>query len=610
MNKEVLRIVGLIALACGGMLNATSELRSPLSLMRGTIHYPIPAEDDGEYVVNTWNALYGRSADRAFMPNCNKDCPSAPVFNLNFNDCGKNTTQTQNLSALFFGQSNFKGEQAFAGAMINNAIAPSCVPALNFATLSPEITYNENGLFFGIDFHKKFGCDQKWHGGIRASLPFKVIKVTCDNCCDLEEEFSDVIAERANVNLNAVGTTDNVEYAYRLDFLSSLCLQAVPGSTNIPLLTYDANGVTIAGILFNAANETILLEKRVTGALPLPPFAADPAIATPLNAAGTNGVNNEILAFDTVAYDTGLALNRSAQSQLYLVPATNPAGDALLPNSQIIRNAVDSIMNVLDFTGQNSANNFFEKNCIFLCDNQRVAALGDLFTEYYVGYHPECWYSDVIFGLIFPTGTKNIDPRRTLYQTTGNNRHVEAKFALEGGWQPTDWFAFRSYLSANHVFKATETRAAPFAGQTVKNIGPNINAKISYNYFWGNIDLSFFHPEDSNLGCVLGYELYAKGRDKVDCNSLCAPVTNCCPSDVCPPTVINTNGTVNDLLGVAQTLDYSIIGQGTNTLTQKLRGEVFYRWNYFEIFGGASQIIAGRNAMQETEAHIGVTLNF
>ena len=48
----------------------------------------------------------------------------------------------------------------------------------------------------------------------------------------------------------------------------------------------------------------------------------------------------------------------------------------------------------------------------------------------------------------------------------------------------------------------------------------------------------------------------------------------------------------------------------TNSLSNKLRGEIFYRAHYFEIFGGGSQMVSGRNIMKETEAHIGLAIYF
>lgn len=101
-------------------------------------------------------------------------------------------------------------------------------------------------------------------------------------------------------------------------------------------------------------------------------------------------------------------------------------------------------------------------------------------------------------------------------------------------------------------------------------------------------DLNFFHPYNQDLGCTIGYELFAKRKDHVE---LCAK-------------------TALDLLCNLQDLDACILEEDTNAMTHKIRGEIFHRWNYCELFAGASQIVAGKNAMQESEVHLGIAIYF
>jgi hypothetical protein len=85
--------------------------------------------------------------------------------------------------------------------------------------------------------------------------------------------------------------------------------------------------------------------------------------------------------------------------------------------------------------------------------------------------------------------------------------------------------------------------------------------------------------------------LFVKGHDHVS--------LDCCQK------------TATDLLGRPnQPLDVSNYREHTNSLSNKLRGEIFYRAHYFEIFGGGSQMVSGRNIMKETEAHIGLAIYF
>ena len=100
--------------------------------------------------------------------------------------------------------------------------------------------------------------------------------------------------------------------------------------------------------------------------------------------------------------------------------------------------------------------------------------------------------------------------------------------------------------------------------------------------------MGWFHPDNPNLGFTLGYELYAKQNDKV------------C---FCEDTAV-------DFLDRTEKLDHCILECDTDTMTHKLRGEIFNRIGYFEIFGGGSWIVAGRNAMREGELHIGAMIYF
>ena len=139
---------------------------------------------------------------------------------------------------------------------------------------------------------------------------------------------------------------------------------------------------------------------------------------------------------------------------------------------------------------------------------------------------------------------------------------------------------------------AWEHRATPFAGATVVNIGPEFDVDVAWNYFTLQTDFNFFHPHNPDLGFVLGYELFVKGHDRVS--------TDCCQT------------TATDLLGRPdQPINLELFfKKHTNSLSNKLRGKIFYRAHYFEIFGGGSQMVSGRNIMKETEAHIGLAIYF
>ena len=266
----------------------------------------------------------------------------------------------------------------------------------------------------------------------------------------------------------------------------------------------------------------------------------------------------------------------------------------------------------------------------------RNVGVGDFDVELYCGYgHLDDWYIDGILGARFPTGTRPKNATNIYFQPTGNKKHYEIKLALEGGVEPVEWFGFHAYLAYSHAFKGEECRAAPFKQATspcnvsccesncsndndcdncctpdtnqfpcvdcstifIKNIGPNLCVDVAWDYFVGNFDFTFFHPCNPELGANFGYEIMFKGKDHVT-------------GDNCDCT---TSGTITatDLLGnTNQPVDLSILEVNTKTITHKLYAELFNRWNYCELFIGASTIVAGENAMKESEVHLGMKFFF
>ncbi len=601
---------------CQGLLAVTGGLVSQLSLQRGVIHYPLEGCDpENPWQVDAWAAGYCRTACKAFIcDDCNWDGP---------------TTKTTDLSKLFFGKSCFLGEEAFANGLLT---VPSGYPALSFAKITPSFEYNESGVFIGMHAQKDI-CDSCWAIGWRASLPISRVEVQQRRSCQsesIEEDFGNVIVRRqefTNSNADGSGQKMNNVNGYRLDFLSAL--QFLDGS---PMVAYGdgTSDTTVAGIpitLFtergqapiqaaiapmyvlgadngNIANAitigtpTGVLESNNLGRNVGPANPADPVeVATwVLNAQGTNyntniGVNGDRLAFSqTVDYASGLALDRTQQRQLFLVPnSTGAAGDGILiEDANAVQNAIDYVLNRMNLT-EATALSFFKKNGVDFCTSDCVVGAGDLYTEWYAGYHMPCWYLDMLVGSKLPTGKKTCDAKRIYWQPTGNNGHFEFRGGLEGGVHRS-WFALRGMATFTHVFDHTEMRAPAFAGATIKNIpvGRSVPARVQWGYFWGNLDVTLFHPKCYECGLVFGYELYAKQSDKVCfCKS-----------------------TAKDFLGFTHKLDDTILEEGTNTRLHKIRGEFFHRIGCCEYFGGAYYSLAGRFALKETEFHVGAAIYF
>lgn len=601
--KKCFIIVALLSVLSGGILYGTFEFRSPISVTRGVMHWPLmPTYDawwydmmpndkeDSRWNIHTWSASYYRCADKAF-------------FNVEKN---KNTRKTTSLSTLFFGKEVFRGEEAFAGGTLatDALLLAQTNPFLGFAKIGPTIDYNEQGAIWGLHVDRRFGEEEKWHAGGKINLPFKVIEIEQNSNCKLEETIGDVVRIR-QINTEAPGVEANrSEFAARLDFVNSLIRNGTP-LVEFPVAPGGIIDVRIAGQLVTGINATgagdvpsAYVTKRDNGELPQSPFRKTPTQVTGLLGADGSGTDGATLFFQTnTDYENNLFKDREAQGKVFLVSRQdtdnggNPIDDVVDNSNAIALDFLNQLSTFGSISSDETASEFFRARGIDLCAHERVAALGDIEAETYVGYgNRDNWFVDGIFGVRLPTGKKNKDSNRLFFQSTGHNRHFEVKLAIEGGWMPYEWFAFKVDASFHHAFRRTEKRAALFKGATIRNIGPEIDTRVSWNYFIVHGDLNFFHPHNSDLGGVIGYELFAKRNDNVSFKDVT---------------------TATDLFERDnQELDAEAFEKRTNSMSHKFRGEIFHRWNFFEIFAGASHIVAGRNVMKETEGHVGFAMYF
>ncbi len=599
--KRCLPIAALLSILSSGILYATFEFRSPLSVRRGMMHWPLLApihdawwhdmmpgdQEESPWNIYTWSAAYYRCSDKAY-------------FNVEKN---KNTRKTTSLSTLWFGKDSFRGEEIFTGGFLGTDVADLQLLNrnnifLSSARITPRFDYNEHGAFWGLHVDRRFGTEEKWHAGGKISVPFKVIEIEQNNTEKLEETLDDLVRFR-QLNLDAGAADNSVEYAARFDFLNTLLFTT--GVQIVPFVRYNATGTidlsNVAGRLTGTSadqSNTIpaaYVRKQDNGEFPVAPFRQTPVQASSQLGVDGSGADGGTFFLNTnVPYRNNLKLDRDAQERLFVVPRATDDGTSIVANANSIGQNLQNII-ANNFLISEPVSEFFRARGIGLAAHERITAIGDIETEIYCGYgHRNDWFIDGILGVRLPSGKKNKDPRKLFFQSTGHNRHFEIKLGVDGGWMPREWFAFKIDASFHHAFRRTEKRAALFRGATVRNIGPEIDTRVSWSYFIVHGDLNFFHPHNPDLGCVIGYELFAKRNDKVEFKD-CEKTT--------------------DLLGREnQELDAEAFEERTNSMSHKIRGEIFHRWNFCEIFAGTSHIIAGRNVMKETEGHIGFAVYF
>lgn len=606
MKKSFLKVLGIASLGTAAWLGAYgSDIRTPLSGYYGPTHYlldPVERVEDDYWTWTMWKEYYERIAKKGFR-GCETDCP---------NRLDEVTTHTAPLSAVFFGKDVFRGEEAFFGGILVDQPAP---PALIFSRISPRFEYLEFGVFTGVNVYHAFkrSEDAEWRAGLSIALPFKVIEVEQRSGCGIEESLSESLDNVRQLKIEDEGDQAYQQVAaYRLDFLTALLLP-----NGEPMVVYGdgtvANRTMIAGYIV-AGNADNVDSSVVNGNVPvhvlgrpdgtIPPVDANPGNqalgGVPYGAEHTvpPSVNNVLPANGTLALDdraffqqTGqnylanLAVDRDAQGRLFVVPRQD--GEAITDDAIAIMNIVEEVIE--NGIGDESATTFFQRCCINFCSSESTLGVGDLDTTAYIGYHADSGsYIDLQLGARWPTARKNKDPRRLLFVQPGNNGHIELHLGFIGGWRPNDWFALSADASYAHVFKALEKRAATFEGAKVINIGPLVDARVSWNSFVAHIDFNFFHPRNRDLGTEIGYEFFTRSKDKLK---------------YCQDKAV-------DCLGRNEPIDACLAASLSQTQAHKIRGETFYRIGFGEIFVGGSQVFAGKFAMQESEWHVGMQIWF
>jgi hypothetical protein len=481
--KKTLKSIALLGALYGGSLHASFEFRSPLDFdARGYQHWFLAPVDqawwygempsqktNNDWNIHMWGVGYSRTADRAFS------------------SCGcedKVTRNTTTLSELFFGKAVFRGENAFTGGtfagnqgnaqVIANQILVNAVnPYIAFARIAPVFDYNEHGANMGIDFARYVGNNDRYHVGGRINVPFKVVEIEPDSDATFEETLDNVFITRI-VNANAGIDPDQVEYAMRFDFLSTLVFNqtALPtnNTTARPIVVYNdpAGAVKLAGQSLTGTsadqNNTMpaaYATKRNDGTVPAIPFRKAPNQVTGSVGADGEGANDDVLFFRTnTDYAAQLQSDRDAQAAIFITPRAYGVADAptpddvgnLTPSSAAILTTIQTLLDT-DLVPSEPASAFFLENGIDFTGYSRVVGVGDLAMEVYGGIcNYDNWFADGIFGFQIPTAARQEHASQVFYKPTGNNGHAVLKLGLDGGWKPRPWFAFEIRPFFFHAF--------------------------------------------------------------------------------------------------------------------------------------------------------------
>ncbi len=626
MNKQIISMLGLV-LAGAGTMQAWQETRTPLSLFEGYMHYPLDRdrEDLNDWNLDThfWTGAYWRSANKAYGNDCNQNniCSAGnattiitttkgqiAIPNACCTSCGP--TQKESLASLYFGQSTFTFEQAFANAFIPNG--SNINPFVILTPVTINVDYREQGVWFGATFSGRFGCEKQWNTGVRIRAPFRDIKVeplcgnpitnaaVSENASNLDNLFQQ---RKESIEVGNLAATQNT-FAARLDLLDVLNRVSFNVNGNaVPLVVYPATDIQIAsqnmsGGITQAGTPTINAPsvsfiESANSTLPSSVRWADvPSNGSTVVLGDGSGLSN--LERGRVASDVSYAAlsgNHTAASKLYVVPNVGDVGDTnqalLLPAAQTIFTNITTALEALGSNG-NSIADFVSQVGLNPCYGT-TSGFGDLNFEFFFGHDWKDWgYLEGRLWVTAPTGVKVKNPLNILKFPTGNNGHPEVGLGIAGGIEKLRYLAFNFDAYYIWVTPASNNVAAPFAGATVKNIGPCVPGKTSWQYGIIDLNVNIINPCCECMGVMFGYEAYIKSRDKLT---------------LCTSSTMDWAGNVEPLNACVYTAD-------TDRVANRIRTETFFHGECITTFLGFEATVSGKNIPQEVDFHIGLDVYF
>ncbi len=621
MNKKFIGII-LLMLTQEGFLRGWQETRTPLSLFEGYMHYPLDRDrdlNDSNLDAHFWTGLYWRNANRAFGNDCtdNVSCSAGNQTTIITTTHGQinlpnaccvscEPTRKESLASLYFGQSTFTFEQAFAQSFI-----PNGSPINPFVILTPvtlNVDYREQGVWFGLNLSGRFGCNKQWNTGVRIRAPYRDIKVEplCGNPITDASAVTPIASlfqqrvESIQVDSSAP-VTQNV-FVARLDALEVLNrVNFNVSGAQVPMVTYPATDILIAGqnasggvpaaaVVTNLAPFLGVIESSNSTIPSSVRWADTPSNSTTVVNGDGSGLAN--LQRGRIASDVSyasLSANKSAQSQLYVVPNVQDTGastpGALIGNANSVYTTLTSAFNNLAST---SLTDFVDQIGLNACYGN-TSGFGDLNFEFFLAHDWKEWgYLEGRLWIMAPTGVKVKNPLNILQFPTGNNGHPEVGLGIAGGIEKLRYITFNFDAYYIWVTPASNNVAAPFFGATVKNIGPCVPGKTSWHYGIIDLNVNIINPHFEKIGVMLGYQAYLKSRDKL---TLCE------------------NSTL-DWAGNLEPLNVCVYEKDSDRVANRIRTETFYNSEWASIFLGFEATVSGKNIPREVDFHVGLDVHF
>ncbi|MFA5306351.1 MAG: hypothetical protein WC365_02785 [Candidatus Babeliales bacterium] len=628
--KRTGKKLALLGVLVVGSASAT-EMRTPWIAERGPIRYTFEKlHNDQKCNFNYWTALHAKEANSAFI---------------------KHGTKKHPLSALIFNKADFTLNEIFPNSHIDMN-SENYSPWLNLVTVHPRVEYWEWGITTG----GRFDCEV-WKGkgriGMRATVPFRSIEMerkdVDDDYEDPEEDFvasnifevqdgSQVVVKAYNMALvaglpndadrnkalvlgpqSAVFSTGNLSVNLENDVDGDRTIyrggniQPIAGviySEQLPVerrLAFDMSRIEPAGPLITAASKAERQSMNVTadGAVQHVNFTNADAI-TQLTDIGFFNSNNVPGTTGSAVDYTNLGNNQTELLNLWLILARdqNAVGEKFFGDAETVARAIEDRLQMY----QEDPIKFFARQGYEMQTNKR-RQLGDIDVDlFYEHTFNKEWIGELFVGTRIPTGSTKNQFGNPYNVMSGNGEHWEVKLGAMIAYQPAEWINMKLDAYYSFVIEATEHRMAAFQGAQIKNFGPRADADVDWGYFVGRFDFNFFHPKNSDIRTVFGYEFYYKTEDHLTYKrSTMESFAGEHLIEVTPATDPKTYQWAHDY----RSLDNKLARTNTESISHKLRSEISYQVStYFELYASASSTFAGKGVMRDSDYQGGFVVRF
>ncbi|MBT4595076.1 hypothetical protein HOD08_04340 [bacterium] len=585
-----------------------SEFRSPSVAEKGPLRYVFDADKPGsDSSLTMWTAYTSKSANKAFI---------------------NHGTSVSELTKLFFNESEFRLARAFPNCLVEQA-GELYSPLLRTTKFKTRAKYTECSCIMGA----RWSCpvfEDKGRFVIRATVPLRRVEIERTDQSGVRggAELQDVLTVQPVAKPSTdTGVTAKQSVAIRADFAEAL----QQSNHKNPALDFTGK-IKVGGheiCTFGSEDTADQNQTDATkclavvgvdeGLIPhVPSVTSNVAVVSDKKASGSSysavpaaGGGGSGLSYfsDTSGTYANLAEDASktvadrktdqdTKARMWLIPFRG--NDATQIEGVDTGGTMDNLRILSEQVTENPREWLADRGYKF--ETTSDVGLGDIDID--VGYEHllnEKMKAEGYIGVRAPTGRGDEYWSNPYQVRRGNGQHWEARFGGTFAWQPFTWLTAKGDMYYSFALEHTEKRCAAFTGADIKNMGPQVDANVDWQYLVVRLDCNLFHPETQSLSSVFGYELLWKRKDNITFS-----VANM-------QTWLGKkyNSTTNAFATDEYALDADVAEKYTNSVGHKVRFETSLRaTDYCEMFIGGSYTFAGKNLPREQDIHAGINLTY